>query len=336
VRRALLICAAALCAAAALGAGLWSGARSADAAVPASRVRLVLQWSPQAQFSGYYAALEQGFYRERGLDVEIIPGGPAVDSLAYLADGKAEFATAFLTGAITAAGGGAEIVDVCQVVNRSNLLLIAHRDKVKDRDDLDGARVSLWGSSFQSAYIGFFETADVDPRILPQYYSVNLFLLGGADACAAMEYNEYETIVQSGVDPGDLTVFSMQKNGFGFPEDGVYTTARNAERNPELCRAFAEATLEGWAYCRDHPEEALQSVMSHARDAHVPTNGVHQRWMLDHILTAIYPTETDAWEPGVLSRVEYERTRAVMIGEGLIGSAPSYEDFVLEGARSAP
>jgi len=58
--------------------------------------------------------------------------------------------------------------------------------------------------------------------------------------------------------------------------------------------------------------------------------------MLDHILTAIYPAGTDAWEPGVLSRVDYERTRAVMIGEGLIGSAPSYDDFVLEGARSAP
>jgi hypothetical protein len=58
--------------------------------------------------------------------------------------------------------------------------------------------------------------------------------------------------------------------------------------------------------------------------------------MLDHILTAIYPGGHDAFVPGVLSRVDYERTRAVMIGEGLIDAAPSYEDFVQEGARSAP
>jgi NitT/TauT family transport system substrate-binding protein len=128
----------------------------------------------------------------------------------------------------------------------------------------------------------------------------------------------------------------MQKNGFGFPEDGVYATARYARRDPGLCRAFAEATLKGWAYCREHPEEAVDSVMGHARDAHVPTNRVHQRWMLDHMLAAIYPGDDDSWQPGVLSRVDYERTRAVMIGEGLIGSAPSYEDFVQEGARSAP
>lgn len=336
MRRALLILAATLCAAAALGAGLWHGARRAEASIVTGHVRLVLQWSPQAQFAGYYLALEKGFYREHGLDVEIIPGGPAIDSLAYVRDGKAEFGTAFLTGAITAAGEGSDIVNVCQVVNRSNLLLVAHRQRVKDRDDLQGARVTMWGSSFRSAYIGFFEAAQVQPKILPQFYSVNLFLLGGADVCAAMRYNEYETIVQSGVDPEDLTVFSMQKNGFGFPEDGVYATAATVERNPELCRAFAEATLEGWAYCRDHPEEAVDSVMGHARAAKVPTNRVHQRWMLDHLLSAIYPAEGDTFTPGVLSRADYERTRAVMIGQQLIRTAPTYGRFVLGEAPSAP
>jgi hypothetical protein len=58
--------------------------------------------------------------------------------------------------------------------------------------------------------------------------------------------------------------------------------------------------------------------------------------MLDHILTAIYPGELDAFRPGVLSRVDYERTRAVMIGQGLIDAAPSYDDFVLKGASRAP
>ena len=56
--------------------------------------------------------------------------------------------------------------------------------------------------------------------------------------------------------------------------------------------------------------------MRHAREAHVPTNAVHQRWMLDHILASIYPGKADAWKPGVLARVDYERTRAVMIGAG--------------------
>ncbi len=337
MRRAVLILAAVLCAAAALGVGLWSGARRADAAMPQSRVRLVLQWSPQAQFAGYYLALEKGYYREKGLDVEIIPGGPAIDSLAYLQSGKAEFATAFLTGAITAAGDGAGVVDVCQVVNRSNLLLVAHRKTVKDRDALDGARVTLWGSSFQAAYVGYFKTAGVKPKILPQYYSVNLFLMGGADACAAMEYNEYETIVESGVDPEDLTVFSLRNNGFGFPEDGVYTTAAEARRNPELCRAFAEATLQGWAYCRRAPgrggghRHAARARGPRAHQRRAPALDARPRARLH-----LPGQDRRAGRRACSARVDYERTRAVMIGQGLITSAPSYERFVQQGARSAP
>jgi NitT/TauT family transport system substrate-binding protein len=320
--------------AAALAVGLCAGETS-PAAAPAAQVRLVLQWEPQAQFAGYYVALEKGFYRERGLSVEIIPGGPAIDSIAYLESGKAEFATAFLTGAITAAADGTPVVAVCQVVNRSGLLIVARREVIEDRDDLDGRRLSLWGASFRAAYLGYFETAGIEPRIVPQYYSVNLFLQGGVDACAAMDYNEYHTIVQAGVDPDELTTFSMRDAGFGFPEDGIYALAETIRRNPALSREFAAASMEGWDYCRRHPGEAVTSVMKYAQDAHVPTNRVHQRWMLDHVLAAIYPGEHDRWQPGVLSRVDYERTRAIMIGEDLIAGAPAYRRFVAPGARSA-
>jgi len=318
----------------ALVAGLYAGGMSA-AAEPAERVRLILQWEPQTQFAGYYMALEKGFYRERGLDVEIVPGGPAIDSIAYLESGRAEFATAFLTGAIAAAADGTPVVAVCQVVNRSGLFIVARREVIEDRDDLDGRRVSLWGASFRAAYLGYFETAGIEPRIVPQYYSVNLFLQGGVDACAAMDYNEYHTIIQAGVDPDELTTFSMRDAGFGFPEDGIYALAETVRRDPRLCREFAAASMEGWEYCRRHPDEAVSRVMEYARKAHVPTNRVHQRWMLDHVLAAIYPGEHDGWQPGTLSRVDYERTRAIMIGEGLIAGAPAYRRFVAAGARSA-
>ena len=85
--------------------------------------------------------------------------------------------------------------------------------------------MSLWGTSFRAAYLGYFKTAGIKPRIVPQYYSVNLFLQGGVVACAAMEYNEYHSIMLAGVDPGELTTFLMRDVGFGFPEDGIYALA---------------------------------------------------------------------------------------------------------------
>jgi NitT/TauT family transport system substrate-binding protein len=336
VRWRVLIALAALCCAAALAFALWSGGQSATGAGRLEKATLILQWEPQAQFAGYYMALEKGFYRAHGLDVEVVPGGPAIDPVAYLQSGKADFATSFLTGAITAAASGVPLVDVGQVVNRSSLMIVARRSAIKDRDDLDGRRVSLWGQSFRAAYLGYFATAGLEPRIVPQYYSVNLFLQGGVTACAAMEYNEYHSIMQAGVDAGELTTFFMRDVGFGFPEDGIYTLAATARQRPRVCREFAAASLEGWEYARQHPDEAVDSVMTHAAAAHVPTNRVHQRWMLDHILTAIYPGEHDTWQTGVLARADYERVKAIMIGEGLIAGAPTYERFVAPGARSAP
>ena len=334
--KAIIAAAAALCLAAVLVITLWLGDQSASGSGRREAVTIVLQWEPQAQFAGYYMALEKGFYEDHGLDVEILPGGPAVDSVATLQSGRADFATAFLTGAITSAAQGVPLVDISQVANRSSLMIVARRSVIKDRDDLDGARVSLWGMSFRSAYLGYFQTAQIKPRILPQYYSVNLFLQGGADACAAMEYNEYHTLMQAGMDADEMTTFFMRDVGFGFPEDGIYALAATVRERPTVCREFAAASLEGWDYCRQHPDEAVTSVMRYAAAAHVPTNHAHQRWMLDHILAAIFPGEDDAWQAGVLTRVDYERVKAIMIGQGLIAAAPSYERFVAPDARSAP
>jgi NitT/TauT family transport system substrate-binding protein len=336
VRRGVLIAVAALCCAAVLAIVLSADGQSAAGAGRPEKATLILQWEPQAQFAGYYMALEKGFYRDHGLDVEVIPGGPAIDPVKYLQAGKADFATSFLTGAITSAARGVPLVDVAQVVNRSSLMIVARRSAIKDRDDLDGQRVSLWGQGFRAAYLGYFATAGLEPRIVPQYYSVNLFLQGGVVACAAMEYNEYHSIMQAGVDARELTTFFMRDVGFGFPEDGIYALAATARERPRVCREFAAASLEGWEYARQHPDEAVDSVMAHAAAAHVPTNRVHQRWMLDHILAAIYPGEHETWQTGVLARADYERVKAIMIGEGLITGAPTYERFVAPGARGAP
>ena len=333
----LAVLAVALVAAAALVAvALWPGAHEARGAAQQRPVRLVLHWRPQAQFAAYYVGVDKGIYAAHGLDVTVIPGGPDVDSLVELREGRADFALAFLSGALSANDQGARLVDVCQVINRSSLMLVAWGDEVKEPSDFTGSRVTLWGMSFRAACEAFFSEAGVHPRILPQYYTVNLFLRHGAGACSAMEYNEYHTILMAGVDPDELEVFAMRDYGLGFPEDGVYTLASTQAKSPQLCADFAAATMEAWAYCRDHPDEAVDIAMRETAAAHVPTNRVHQRWMLDHVLASIFPGEGGSWTPGKLSRADYELTRTTMVRQGQIGGGPLYEQFVAPEARVAP
>jgi NitT/TauT family transport system substrate-binding protein len=310
----------------ATGTVLSASARSQAALKP---VTLILHWMPQSQFAGYYMALEKGLYRDRGLDVTILRGGPDRDPVEYLQTGKADFATLFLTGALVARDQGAPIVHIAQIVNTSNLMLIAHRAAgITSLDDLQGRRVSLWSPQFSTAFEGCLKANGVQAVEVPQYYTVNLFLRHGVDACSAMAYNEYHTLLQSGMNDEEMTKIYMRDMGFDFPEDGVYCLDETLAGDPETCKAFVEASLEGWRYAGEHPDETLELVMAKAREAHVPTNLPHQRWMLETILDSILPEAGDPWRLGELLPDAYVHVVATLQQQSvLLPSAATYRQF---------
>jgi NitT/TauT family transport system substrate-binding protein len=318
--------AAAVLASVVTGTVLVAGARSQTALKP---VTLILHWMPQSQFAGYYMALEKGFYRDRGLDVTILRGGPDRDPVEYLTTGKADFATLFLTGALIARDQGAPIVHIAQIVNSSNLMLIARRGAgISSIEDLQGRRVSLWGPQFSTAFEACFKANSVQPVAVPQYYTVNLFLRRGVDACSAMAYNEYQTLVQSGMNDEEMTKIYMRDMGFDFPEDGIYCLDETLAGDPETCKAFVAATLEGWRYAGDHSDEALEIVMARAREVHVPTNLLHQRWMLETILDSILPEPGDPWRMGELLPDAYEEVVATLQEQSVVlPGAAAYRQF---------
>ena len=187
--------------------------------------------------------------------------------------------------------------------------------------------MSVWEGGFRPIFTGFFKASDIEPLILPQNYSVNLFLLRGVDACVAMYYNEYNMIYQSGINEDELTTFFLRDYDFDFPEDGIYCLEKTILENPEISKAFVEASLEGWLYAQKHPEESLDIIMNYVQKAHVPTNRPHMKWMLEKILSTVIPDADDPWKLGELSREDYLNTVTMAKKQGLIKDAPSYEDF---------
>lgn len=293
-------------------------------------VRLLLQWNHQAQFAGIYVAFEKGFYLRRGLDVHILGGGPGKSVPGALARGEAECGTMFLAAALAAVDEGIPLVHMAQIVNGSSLLLVGRVNRgIRVPEDLRGLRVSLWGDAFHGAYRAFFRARGVAVREVLQNWSVNLFLRGVVNACAAMDYNEYHVLLQGGMNPEELTLFRLSDYGFGFPEDGLYCLAAFRKANPQVCRNLAEATLEGWRYAAEHPEEALDVVMRYVREAHVPTNRPHMEWMFRNIVRDIVPAggADVPWRMGVLSEEDFTRTRDVLLREDVLRRRVSYEEF---------
>ena len=316
----------------------------AASGAPPVVVRLALQWQPQSQFAGYYLARDRGLYRAAGLDLSLVHASVAQSSIDLLRTGAAELATLFLTDAIIAAAqppanrsAQPQVVHVMQVVQRSNLMLLAWKDMgVRQAKELDGQRVSYWQGAFAAAFQAFFSTNGVSPEPIPQYQSVNLFLARGVAACAAMEYNEYHRIWQAGIDAGRITAFRMRDFGLGFPEDGLYTTSSWASRNPELVRAVRGATLAGWVYARDHPEEALDAVLAEARRAGVAANRPHERWMLRHILDSIFVPGSLPAAVGRLDQRAFASTAQTLRSAGLLEQAPEFTAFAPFQAEEAP
>jgi NitT/TauT family transport system substrate-binding protein len=300
-------------------------------------VRLMLQWSHQAQFAGYYVAKEKGFYQEQGLGVSIVPGGPGLDPADSLIRGEVDFASLWLSTALSRSEQSVRLAKVAQIVNASNLVLITrNEDQINRPAELSGRKISIWGGDFRAPYLAWLQSVGATPQIYPQYYSVNLFLLKGVQACSAMYYNEVHMVYQTGIDMEELKLFFLQEDGFGFPEDGIYTTEERFRKNPELARKFREATLRGWRYAAEHQTETLDIVMQYVTRDKVLTNRPHMKWMLEKILRSVIPDAQDRWTFGSLSRQDYARTVQVMTQQGMIRSAPSYEEFTAGGLGYVP
>jgi len=297
------------------------------------KVKMVLQWEHQSQFAGYYMALEKGFYAEEGLDVTILRGGADVNPFELLENGEADFCCAMLAPVLMMSKEDSKFCLLAQIINSSTLSLVAWKDAtdgttISKPSDLDGKRVSIW-ESFHAPYKAMFAYYDVKPKIVPQYYSFSLFAQRGVDACSAMIYNEYHSLLQLGVGKDEIVVFKFNELGMNFPEDGIYCLKEKEEKQPDICSTFARASLKGWAYARDHEEETLDVVMVYIKKSKLPTNRPHMKWMLDNVLDAIYPSEGESWKVGKLSEKSFNESVSILN----ITNDISYELFTSKEAR---
>jgi NitT/TauT family transport system substrate-binding protein len=293
------------------------------------KAALALQWQPQAQFAGFYVAQAKGFYREAGVDMTIIPGGPDSVASRLLASGRAQFATMFLATGIERRAEGLPIVNLAQLVQHSALMLVARADSgVSTPRDLEGRRVGLWDNEFGLQPRALFQRLGIHPKIIPQSNTLNLFLMRGVDAVSGMWYNEYHLLLASGINPDEMTIFFYRDLDLNFPEDGIYAMESTLENDPELCRAVVAASLRGWEYAFAHPEEALALVLKIMRAAHLPTNLAHQRFMLARMRDVILGRPGDP--PRTLGRLapgDYARVAQTLDELGLIKERPQLAVF---------
>jgi NitT/TauT family transport system substrate-binding protein len=237
-------------------------------AVPAlASVKLALDWVPEPEFGGFYAAREDGAYRRHGMTTEIQGGGAGVPVLQMVATGRADFGTVGADELITARARGADIVALFAVFQTSpqGIMVHASRKLQKLEDAFHSGTLALETGLSYAAYLKKKFSWD-GVKVVPYDGGVAHFLSDPKFAQQCFITSEPIAARQKGADP---QVFLIADAGFDPYGTVVITRRELLQKNPELVKSFVLATREGWRDYLDHPQatNALLGKLNSALDA---------------------------------------------------------------------
>ncbi|MDA0963268.1 MAG: ABC transporter substrate-binding protein [Proteobacteria bacterium] len=292
---------------------------AAAPAFAADEVKLQLKWVTQAQFAGYYVALDKGFYEEEGLDVTILPGGPDIAPTQVLAGGGADVTVEWMPAALAAREKGLPMVNIAQPFKSSGMMLTCWKDAgIASPADLANRTLGVWFFGNEFPFMSWMSSLGISTdgksasgvEVLKQGFNVDPLLQRQADCISTMTYNEYWQVIDAGVSPEDLVTFKYEDQGVATLEDGLYVLEENLS-DPAFADKmvrFVRASMKGWKYAEANPDEAAMIVLDN--DQTGAQTETHQKRMMGEI------AKLTAGSNGALDPADYERTVATLLAGG--------------------
>lgn len=277
-------------------------------------VTLQLQWSNQSQFAGYYAAKQLGYYSDLCLDVTINPNDPNTPPQQVLENGNADFAVSWAPKVLGDIDGGADLVNVAQIFQRSAPLLVSLKKAgITQPSDLKGKKWVNWGYGNQWEVLAMLQgPGGLTPKETTYAAEgdtpTNLFK-DGDDAVTAMTYNELALLLETPKPDGslytmdDFNILDPNKYGVGMLEDGIWTTGKEISAHPDVVQAFVEASLKGWIDVRDKPADGVKFSQQAEGDSPLPPN--HEAWMMNEINKLVWPSPAGI---GTVDQTQWQHT----------------------------
>ena len=284
----------------------------------ADKVTIQLKWVTQAQFAGYYVAQDKGYYQAAGLDVTIKPGGPDIATPQVLAGGGADVIVDWMPSALATREKGVLLVNIAQVFKKSGLMLTCRKDSgIKSPKDFRGKTLGVWFYGNEYPFLSWMSKLGIPTtggsngvKVLKQGFNVDPILQKQAECVSTMTYNEYWQIVDAGLSPSELVVYKYEDQGVSTLEDGLYVLEKNLRKKAFVSKMarFLRASIKGWKYAADHPDEAADIVLEND-DTGAQTEK-HQRRMMREINKLVGNQPQGI---GYLIPADYERTVDVLM-----------------------
>lgn len=290
----------------------------AGAAQAEDDVTLQLKWVTQAQFAGYYVALEKGFYKDEGLNVTIKPGGPDVAPVQVLMGGGADVMVDWMPSALAAREQGAPVVNIAQPFKHSGMMLTCLKETgIKTPEDFKGKTLGVWFYGNEYPFLSWMGTLGIPTtggadgvEVLKQGFNVDPLLQKQAACISTMTYNEYWQVIDAGISADDLVTFKYEDQGVATLEDGLYALEANLADpafEDKMVR-FVRASMKGWKYAEENTDEAAMIVLDNDETG-AQTEG-HQKRMMSEV------AKLTAGSNGALDLADYDRTVATLLAGG--------------------
>jgi NitT/TauT family transport system substrate-binding protein len=290
-------------------------------------VTLQSKWVPQAQFAGYYVALDKGYYKQAGLNVTIKPGGPDIAPEQVVASGGAQFGIDWLSALLVSRDEGVPIENIAQIYQASGMRLIAFKSSgITSIQGFKHKKVGVWFSGNQYQFLALMNKYHMSPpasymSVLKEPFTMDSFLNHQMDVAHAMTYNELGVVYEHGIKPSQLRIWDYNKLGVRILEDGIFTKTAWAKAHRSTVVAFLKASIKGWKYAVSHPNEAGQISYKYA-PAGTSTLS-HQKYMAREVAKLIKYGPGKSHPIGYMDPSAYKTSWQALLQEKVIKKAPT-------------
>jgi len=306
-------------------------------------VKFQLKWVAQTQFAGYFAALDQGYYKDAGLDVTLLLGGPNINEVQIVSTGGADMGTTWLPSMLQSREGGTDLVSIAQLFQRSGTRMASFKDKnITTPKDLGGKRIGSWLGGNEPELFAALTKVGLDPtkeNVIKQNFNMDGLLKGDLDAAQAMIYNEYAQVLEaknpatgSVYTPADYNVidFNDPSVGTAMLQDQIFASDKwlKTGSNSDTATKFLQASFKGWIYCRDNPDKCVQIVL--AKGSQLGPS--HQAWQMNEINGLIWPSPNGV---GIMDKTLYDQTIQIGTTYKVLKAAPTGETYRTDLAQKA-
>ena len=296
-----------------------AGALVAGAMVTAAqaqdKVTLQLKWVTQAQFAGYYVAAANGYYKDEGLDVTILPGGPDIAPAQVIAGGGADVIVDWMPSALAARERGLPLVNIAQPFKHGGLQLTCLKETgITTPADFKGKTLGVWFYGNEYPFYGWMAKLGLTTEggadgvtVLKQAFNVDALLQKQAACISVMTYNEYGQVIDAGITPDQLVTFNYHEQGAGIMEDGLYALEdklADPAFSDKMVR-FVRASMKGWKDAEANPDAAAQIVIDN--DASGAQTLEHQKYMMGQV------AKLTAGSNGALDPADFKETVATLL-----------------------